>query len=122
MTVQELGALCRKVATDVTEMEFLEVIGDIGKANLAVQEFLLGFRDPARGSLGDEDWGDVTLGLHEVESAVLSCERSLAAGEAPRNAPREFNPAWIPLILEGVKMLAALIKQLRDNRVNPVVP
>ena len=59
----------------------------------------------------------LTAGYLELNAACdYATQNELARGAG---MPREFNPAWIPLIIEGVQLLAKLIKSIRDNRTMP---
>lgn len=123
MTVEELGFAVKQLTNAVVSRDYLAVLNLTGVGYQAVTEFLAGFQNVPRGSAGS--LAVVDLGLLEPEIVGLDCACKLEeADPTPRGAmpAAGFNPMWIPVIIEGVRALLKLLKDIKDNRTDPVTP
>ncbi len=116
MTVEELGAVSKGLANAVLARDYMAVIAGLGKAHVALSEFLAGWSSQPRGS--GEDYLDPIS--EAAEQLISACGVVDVGSEARSASPAAgFNPMWIPVILEAVKMFAELLKRIRDNRPQP---
>ena len=119
MTVEELGSLTASLTQAVVARDVVGGLSLLGKANVAVSEFLQGLRNVPRGAALTDGFEQLAIKADSLVEACATVEAGAGEGRGAGEDPeREFNPAWIPVILEGFRAFAKLIQTIRDNRTN----